>query len=239
MPVLTVALTGGIATGKSVVARVLKGRGCFVEAADLVARELMRPGRRAWKQIVAHFGPSVLNPDRTIDRPGLAAIIFSSPGERRFLDGAVHPLVMAERLRTVRRLEKLGGRRIYVSEAALTLEAGFAGFFDRIIVTDCPVALQVRRLMERDGLARAAARRRVRAQLPRAARLRRADYIIDTSGSVEATIAQAEAVAASLREDYRRLREAGEKIAPGSGPAAQDRSAAAKRGTMISWCPMK
>lgn len=205
MPVLTVALTGGIATGKSVVARVLRRRGCFVESADLAARSLMNPGRKAWRQVVAHFGPSILNPDRTINRPKLAAVVFSDAAERRFLDSVVHPLVMAGRRRTVRRLEKLGRRTIFVSEAALTLEAGFAGFFDRIIVTDCPRDLQVRRLMERDGLSRPAALRRIRAQMPRYAKLRRGDYIIDTSGTLEETIAQTEDVAVRLREDYRRL----------------------------------
>jgi dephospho-CoA kinase len=218
MPVLTVALTGGIATGKSVVARVLKRRGCFVESADLAARGLMSPGRPAWKQVAAHFGPTVLNPDRTINRPRLASIIFSNEAERRFLDSVVHPLVMAEKQRTVRRLEKPGRRRIYVSEAALTLEAGFAGFFDRIIVTDCPVALQVRRLMERDGLERPDALRRVHAQLPRAARLRRADYVIDTSGTMQRTVQQAEEVAARLGEDCRRKRDAGNAKGGSDGP---------------------
>ena len=209
MPVLTVALTGGIATGKSVVARVLKRRGFFVESADLVARRLMEPGRPAWRRVVAHFGPPILNPDRTIDRPKLASIIFSDERERRFLDSVVHPLVMAEKIKAVRRLGKLGRRRIYVSEAALTLEAGFAGFYDKIIVTDCPVALQVRRLMERDGLERRDALRRIHAQLPRAARRRRADYIIDTSGTLERTIEQAEEVAVRLRADSRRKQDPG------------------------------
>jgi len=209
MAVLKVALTGGIATGKSVVARVLKRHGCFVESADLIARGLMSPGRRAWREVAEHFGPSILNPDRTISRSKLASIVFSVEAERRFLNSVVHPLVMAEKLRTIRRLEKLSRGRIFVSEAALTLEAGLAGFFDRIIVTDCPVELQVRRLMDRDGLSRADARRRIHAQLPRAARVRRADYIIDTSGTLERTIGQAEQVVARLREDYRRLRAGG------------------------------
>lgn len=214
MPVLTVALTGGIATGKSVVAGVLRRRGCFVESADLVARGLMNPGRKAWREAVAHFGPSILNPDRTINRPKLAAIIFADEAERRFLNSIVHPLVMAGKRRTVRKLEKLGRRRIFVSEAALTVEAGLAGFFDKVIVTDCPVELQVRRLMARDGLKRPDALRRIRAQMPRAARLRQADYIVDASGTQERTIEQAEEVASRLREDYQRLRAGNVKRGP-------------------------
>jgi dephospho-CoA kinase len=204
MTVLTVALTGGIATGKSVVAGVLKRRGCFVESAALGARGLMSPGRKAWRQVVGHFGPAILNPDRTINRAKLAAIIFSSERERGFLDSVVHPLVMAEKRKTVLRLGKSGRHKIYVSEAALTLEADFAGFFDRIIVTDCPRRLQISRLMERNGLSRSDALSRIRAQLRRSARLRQADYVIDTSGSLERTIEQAEAAAAGLKQDYKR-----------------------------------
>ncbi len=204
MPVLTVGLTGGIATGKSVVAGVLKRRGCFVESADLTARGLMSPGRKAWRQVAGHFGPAILNPDRTINRAKLAAIIFSNEPERRYLDSVVHPLVMAEKRKTVFQLGQSGRYKIYVSEAALILEAGFAGFFDRIVVTDCPRRLQVSRLMERSGLSRSDALRRIRAQLPRSARLRQADYVIDTSGSLDRTVEQAEAVAAGLKQDYER-----------------------------------
>ena len=205
MRVLTVALTGGIATGKSVVASVLRRRGFYVDSADLLARGLMSPGRKAWREITRRFGTSILNPDRTIDRPKLAAVIFGDEAERRFVNSVVHPLVLAEKRKTVRRLEKSGRAAIYVSEAALTLEAGFAAFYDRIVVTDCPRRLQVRRLMERSGLSLAEARKRVRAQLPRAARLRQADYVIDTSGTLERTIEQSEEVADRLTEDGRLL----------------------------------
>ena len=205
MRVLTVALTGGIATGKSVVASVLRRRGFTVDSADLLARGLMSPGRKAWREITRRFGTSILNPDRTIDRPKLAAVIFGDEAERRFVNSVVHPLVLAEKRKTVRRLEKSGRDAIYVSEAALTLEAGFAAFYDRIVVTDCPRRLQVRRLMERSGLSLAEARKRVRAQLPRAARLRQAEYVIDTSGTLERTIEQSEEVADRLTEDGRLL----------------------------------
>jgi dephospho-CoA kinase len=164
----------------------------------------MSPGRKAWRQVAGHFGPAILNPDRTIDRAKLAAIIFSNERERRFLDSVVHPLVMAEKRKTVLELGKSGRHKIYVSEAALTLEAGLSGFFDRIIVTDCPLRLQVSRLMERNGLSRSDAYKRIRVQLTRSARLRQADYVIDTSGSLERTVEQAEAVAAELKRDYKR-----------------------------------
>jgi dephospho-CoA kinase len=216
MSVLTVALTGGIATGKSVVAAVLRRCGCHVESADRVARELLNPGRKAWREVVAHFGPAVLNPDRSVNRRKLALIIFADEAERRFLNSIVHPLVMAEKKRTVRRLARFGRPKIYVSEAALTVEAGFAGFFNRLIVTDCPRAVQVKRLMERDGISRREALRRVRAQAPAAARRRLADFIIDTSGSVEDTVRQAKELCETLRREARQ-KQRGTKIAIGSG----------------------
>jgi len=203
MSVLTVALTGGIATGKSIVAEVLHERGCHVESADRVARELLDPGRAAWREVVAHFGKSILNPDRTVDRRRLAAIIFAEDKERRCLNHILHPRVMAQKKRTIRGLERLGRSAIFVSEAALTVEAGFADFFDKLIVTDCPRAVQVARLMARDGIGRAQALRRLRAQLPGEARRRLADYLIDTAGPIEQTRKQAAEVYESLRRDLR------------------------------------
>jgi dephospho-CoA kinase len=216
MAVLTVALTGGIATGKSIVAAVLRECGCYVESADRVAGELMNPGRKAWREVLAHFGPGILNLNRSVNRRKLASIIFADERERRFVNSVVHPLVMAEKKRTVRRLAKLGPQKIYVSEAALTVEAGFAGFFDRLIVTDCPRAVQVERLIDRDGIGRREALRRVRAQASRAARRRLADFIIDTSGSVENTMRQAKEICEILRREARQ-KQRREKTADGAG----------------------
>ncbi len=204
MSVLTVALTGGIATGKSVVAGLLLERGCFVQSADRIAHDLMKPGRPAWKEIVAHFGTEILSDDRTINRKLLGRIIFSSDRQRHFLNGLVHPLVMAKKKSAIRRLEKQRGSRIYVSEAALTVEAGYASFYDKVIVVQCPEKLQVDRLIARDGMTRSEARKRVQSQLPGAQKAESADYLIDTSGSLEETAAQTHEVYLSLLNDLRR-----------------------------------
>jgi dephospho-CoA kinase len=199
--VLRVALTGGIACGKSVVAKILADKGCVVYSADEAAHDLMRPGRAAWKQVVARFGSSILRPDRTIDRSALGGIVFSDPAARRFLDRLVHPLVIADQVRAVRRLEREGRSRIFVVEAALTIEAGYAGLFDRIVVVRCGRPEQVKRLRRRDGISRAAALRKIGTQMPLREKLRHADYVIDASGPVETTVDETERVYAQLVRD--------------------------------------
>jgi dephospho-CoA kinase len=199
--VLRVALTGGIACGKSVVARLFEEKGCFVHSADRAAHDLMAPGRPAWKKVVARFGKGILNADRTIDRARLGPFVFSDPAARRFLDGLLHPLVLAESEKIVGRLEREGRFLIFVSEAALTIEAGYARHFDRVVVVHCGEAEQVRRLSARDGSGDEAARRKVRAQMPQEEKLRHADYTIDTSGSLAETVEQTEQVYAHLVQD--------------------------------------
>jgi len=204
MSILTVALTGGIATGKSVVARILKTRGCYVHSADRAARGLMKPGLPAWEKIVSHFGPEVLNPDQTINRSNLGALIFSKKRERQFLNNLIHPLVLKKKMEAIRRLEKKGRHKIFVSEAALTVESGFARFFDKVIVVDCGKKTQIRRLMERDKISRAEALKKIRTQMPLEEKLKYADYVIDTSGTLDETARQTESVYRSLLSDYKR-----------------------------------
>lgn len=199
--VLRVALTGGIACGKSVVAKILAGKDCVVYSADEAAHDLMRPGRAAWKRVVARFGTSILRPDRTIDRYALGAIVFADPAARRFLDRLIHPLVIADQDRAVRRLEREGRARIFIVEAALTIEAGYAGHFDRVVVVRCGRTEQVRRLRERDGIGRAAALRKIGAQMPLREKLRYADYVVDASGTLAATVDETERVHAQLVRD--------------------------------------
>lgn len=204
--VLRVALTGGIACGKSVVARLLAAKGCAVFSADRAAHALMRPGRPAYRKIVARFGRSILRPDRSIDRPALGAIVFTDPEARRFLDRTVHPLVLAEQEKEVRRLERQGRVRIFVVEAALTVEAGYARVFDRVVVVHCRRTDQVRRLRGRDGITRAAALRRIGAQMPVREKIRHADYAVDASGTLASTVEQTERLYAQLLRDAEGIR---------------------------------
>lgn len=174
----------------------------------------MKPERPAWRKIVGHFGTGILNPDRTINRKRLGRIVFSSDRERRFLNNLIHPLVMAGKKSTIRRLEKKGEHKIFVSEAALTIESGFVAFFDKVVVVRCPERLQVERLMKRDGITRREARQRVNSQMPAGEKAKRADYIIDTSGSLEETAAQANTVYRSLLVDLRKKRARDRRGAP-------------------------
>lgn len=198
---LTVALTGGIACGKSVVAGILRGKGCFIHSADFAARELMSPGSEVWQAVVGHFGRDILRSDGAIDRVRLGAIVFADAAERAFLNGLVHPRVLDRLRQIVAEQKKLGRCRIFVSEAALVFESGFAPFFDRIVVATCHEDVQLARLMARDAIGRDEALRKIGSQMPQAVKTGRADYVIDTSGTLTETVDQAERVYAMLVRD--------------------------------------
>ena len=149
---LITSLTGGIATGKSVVAQILKELGCYIHKADQVAHQLMEPREPAWEEIFDHFGPSILNLDKTINRAKLGALVFSNREERLFLNKLLHPLIFKKREEAIKRLKIEGDFKIFVSEAALTIEAGYVQFFDKIIVTHCQKKNQISRLKKRDQI---------------------------------------------------------------------------------------
>jgi dephospho-CoA kinase len=199
---LIVALTGGIATGKSIVSEILKDLGCYIHNADLAAHRLMEPEKPAWHAIVNRFGEDVLNRDRTINRGKLGKIIFSNEKERFFLNRLLHPLVLKEKEEVIRRLEKEGCYKIFVSEAALTIEAGFTSFFDKIVVVYCHRDVQVKRLMERDRIHRKEALKKIQSQLPHAEKLKRAHYRINTTGTFQQTVEQTERVFRNLMMDF-------------------------------------
>jgi dephospho-CoA kinase len=199
---LTAALTGGIATGKSVVAKALEELGCYIHHADEIAHELMSPGKPAWEKIVAHFGQRILNEDKTINRSRLGELIFADKKKRAFLNKLIHPLVLEEKKKAVTLLEKEGHYKIFISEAALTVEAGFAGFFDKVIIVFCKKQIQVKRLMERDKISRADALKKIKSQMEPKQKLKYADYVIETSGSIESTLEQTERVYRKLVQDY-------------------------------------
>ena len=202
---LIVALSGGIATGKSQVARVFEELGCYIHKADLEAHELMAPEKPAWEKIVDRFGSNILNPDNTINRARLASIIFSDKKERLFLNNLLHPLVLKERQEAILKLRNRGLFKIFVSEAALTIEAGYTKFYDKIVITHCPKNIQIERLMSRDSVDRTKALERIESQMPPEQKLKYADYTIDTSGTLEKTIEQSEQVFRILMSDYENL----------------------------------
>ncbi len=205
MKILRVALTGGIASGKSVVSEYLKKKGCYICYSDLLAHELMEPGNYAYQIILDHFGKGILLKDGRIDRKKLGEIVFSSEEGRKFLNHLIHPLVFEKKKKIIEDLEKSGDFKIFVSEAALTIEAGFQTFYHRVIVTHCSEELRVRRLMERDGISEELAIKKIKSQLPNEKKLIFAHYIIDTSDDLKDTIKRTKRVFRALLNDWKKL----------------------------------
>jgi dephospho-CoA kinase len=182
------ALTGGIGTGKSRVAARLRLHGVPVVDADVLAREAVAPGTPELAAVVARFGTSVLRPDGTLDRAALAGLVFGDPGARRDLEAVVHPVV---RRRIEAFFEALPpDTPCGVAEIPLLYETGRAHDFDAVIVVACAPETQQARVMARDGASAEEVARRMAAQWPMAAKRERADYVIETDGTLDETDAQ-------------------------------------------------
>ncbi len=199
---LLVSLTGGIATGKSIVAQVFKQLGCYIHESDTLAHRLMLPMKPAWKSIVDHFGMDILNPDKTINRSVLGNIVYSDSKEREYLNALLHPLVMKKKKEVIRRVENQGKHMIFISVAALTIEAGFTDYFDKIVIVYCDKKTQLKRLRERDHIGYEEALKKFRSQMLPEEKLKYADYIIDTSGTIQQTLERSEQVFRNLMVDY-------------------------------------
>jgi dephospho-CoA kinase len=194
---LRVGLTGGIASGKSLVLGRLASRGLGTLDLDAVAREALEPGGAAYAEVLAGFGRGILAADGRIDRASLAARVFRDETARRRLEALVHPHVRATEARVAARLAA-EGQTVMVTDAALIVEVGMHLRFDRLVVADCGEEEQRRRLMARDRLPEADARARLAAQMPAAEKRRFAHRVVDTSGTVAATETTADAVAQEL-----------------------------------------
>ena len=200
---LKVALTGGIATGKTYVLRRFAAHGVPTIDTDQLAREALRPGTPGHAAVVARFGDAVLAPDGDVDRPKLGAIVFADAAARRDLEAIVHPEVNRAITAWLTALEAAGRPPIAVADIPLLFEVGREGEFDKVIVTMCAPDLQVRRLIERDQMSEAEARQRLAAQWPIEEKARRADYVIDTNGTHAETDRQVEFVYRELMADSR------------------------------------
>ncbi len=185
-PEPVIGLTGGIASGKSTVGRMLEDLGAAVVDADQLAREVVEPGTPGLQEVVAAFGRDVLDGEGRLARGRLGERIFADPGERRRLERILHPRI-AELAR--QRLAAVRGR-LAVYQAPLIFETGREGEFHGVLLVDCDPELQLARLRVRDRLEEADARARLAAQLPAAERRRRATWVVDNSGSLDDTRAQ-------------------------------------------------
>ena len=187
---LKVGLTGSIAVGKSFVCSVLRELGCHVLDADVTAREVVAKGTPGLAAIVREFGEGVLTEAGDLDRKKLGAIVFADADKRQKLNSIVHPLVIEAQDRWISDVEKTDSDGIVVIDAALMIESGGYKRFDKLIVVWCNSAIQLERLMRRDGLSESEAKERVAAQMPQDEKKKFADLLIDTSAGFEDTRAQ-------------------------------------------------
>src|SRR5712692_2378643 len=195
---LKVALTGGIATGKSYVLDEFRKRGVPCLDADALAHGVEAAGTEATQAIAARFGAGVLAADGAVDREKLAPIVFADAAARRDLEAIVHPAVYRAIAGGLRGFELLGGAPVAVVDVPLLYETGHAGEFDRVIATLCPPERQIQRLAAR-GLPEHEARQRLAAQWSATGKARRADFVIDTSGTFDDTDRQVQVVLEALR----------------------------------------
>ena len=194
---LRVALTGGLATGKSYVRGRIASRGVPTIDADTIVHDLFAAGSETSREIAGRFGPGVAAEGRAVDRRALGALVFQDAEARRALEAMVHPRVYDRIARWMSAQDACGARWV-LAEIPLLFETGHEGDFDRVIVAACSPEEQVRRLAARDGLSESDARARLAAQWPIAEKARRATDLIDTSGSLEETNRQVDAVCAAL-----------------------------------------
>lgn len=178
---LRVGLTGSIAVGKSHVVSLLRELGCHVIDADQTARDVVAKGSAGLKRVTEEFGQEVLQPDGTLDRARLAAIIFADREKRERLNAILHPLIIEEQDALMRRWAEEDPQGIGIVDAALMIESGGYKRFDKIVVVHCRPEIQIERLMRRNNLAREEAERRIAAQMPQEEKMRHADFLIDTS----------------------------------------------------------
>lgn len=196
---LKVGLTGGIASGKSTVAEMFRARGCPVIDADPLAHSLMAPGQPAHREIAREFGQGVLAADGSVDRSRLAAIVFADRSKLARLNEIVHPRVIEACEVEFARLAREQPNGVAMVEAALLVEAGYFRQLDKLIVTWCRSEQQLERLLAKGRLSRQQAEQRLAAQMHAEEKRRHADFVIDTSGTLESVSLQVEKVLEELR----------------------------------------
>ncbi len=200
-----VALTGGIATGKSYVRGAIERRGVPAIDADRIVHELLRGDGAVVAEVTARFGRGVLAPDGGIERRALGRLVFSDGGARAALEAIIHPRVY-ERITGWTAKQEAAGAAWVLADIPLLFETGRQGAFDLVVVVACGPDEQLRRLVAREGMDEAAARARLAAQWPLADKVRLADYVIRTDGSFAETDRQVDALvhALSSQADPRR-----------------------------------
>ena len=183
---MIIGLTGGIASGKSTVSKMLGELGLPIVDADIIARQVVERGEDAYQKIVKQFGEDILTDEGNIDRKKLGAIIFANSEKRKLLNEIVHPAVRAEMKRQIDKHSSEGHERI-VLDIPLLFESNLQSMVDKIIVVYIPKELQLQRLMKRDGSTEEEALQRIQSQMPIEEKKSLADAVLHNSGSIEET----------------------------------------------------
>jgi dephospho-CoA kinase len=197
---LPFGLTGGIACGKSTVASYFRDLGAQVIDADRAGHELIAPGRPAYQEIIERFGKEILDFEGHIDRKKLGPLVFADPQQRRDLNAILHPRIIAHMYGLSAEMSKQNPHALVIIDAPLVFEAGMEASLRKVVVVWCRPDQQLERLMAKTGISRGEAERRIQAQMPVEEKLRRADYQIDCSGSLEQARVQATAIYRELKD---------------------------------------
>jgi dephospho-CoA kinase len=195
-----VGITGGVASGKSLVLHQFMKLGAYAIDCDLLSREVVVPCSKAWWEIVRFFGNGIVKRDLEIDRRKLRAIVFNDSKKRTVLEKIIHPEVKRkciERLEAIKRIE-LEPKALVVIDVPLLIEMGIQEEFDKIIVVYASEETQLKRVMERDGIMRDEAKRLIELQMPLGEKLRFADFVINNEGTREETENQVSDIFATL-----------------------------------------
>jgi dephospho-CoA kinase len=196
---LLLGVTGGIASGKSSVTGMLREMGAPLIDLDRIAREVVEPGKPAWKEIVSFFGESILLKDGKLDRKKLSRVVFEDPEKRKKLERFTHPRINEAFEKSVEEISRRFTDPIIQAEVPLLFEVELQHRFHRVLVVHIPPELQIQRLMQRDGISREAAQRILKAQMPIDEKARRADFVIHNEGTLEETRAQVKEVWKALK----------------------------------------
>jgi dephospho-CoA kinase len=196
---LSVGLTGGLASGKSFVGHAFADLGCHLIEADELGHQVLLPGGEAYDAVVHEFGNEILDAEGRIDRSKLSALVWDAPERLEKLSSLVHPPVIAREERMIAEIAKSDPDAIVLVAAAILVETGRYKRFDRLIVVVCNRDQQIERAIQRGPYTREQVLARLGRQLPLEEKIRVADYVIDTSGTKENTLEQVRAVYGSLR----------------------------------------
>ena len=195
---MLIGLTGGIASGKSIVAEMFQNLGAHIIDADRIGREIMIPGTDAYERVVNAFGREILKDDLTIDRKKLGGIVFENPEKLRLLNECTHPFIFREMARQVEKIRENNPDALIIVDVPLLIETNIQNIFDKIIVVYSDETAQMKRLNERDGLSDTEARKRISSQMPLTEKIKYADFVIYNDEGLENTRKQVEEISKKL-----------------------------------------